>query len=127
MVDVSFVLLRVVAGLLFLQHGGQKLFGWFGAGGGDLPTLMVVAGILEFFGGLLILVGAWVRPVAFLVSGEMAFAYFLGHIKTGLWPLENGGEPAALFAFIFLFFAAYGAGKWSVDHYWNMRKMGVGM
>lgn len=127
MVDVAFVLLRVVAGLLFLQHGGQKIFGWFGSGMsiGALPTLIVIAGLLETIGGLLIVVGAFVRPVAFILSGEMAVAYFMAHFAKGFWPIQNGGEAAALFAFIFLFLAAQGAGKWSIDDWMKNRKMGV--
>ncbi len=124
-IDVTFLLLRVIVGLFFLQHGGQKLFGWFGSGMsmGALPTLIVVAGLLEAVGGLLVLVGAWARPVAFVLAGEMAFAYFMAHFAKGFWPIQNGGEPAALFAFIFLFISAYGAGKWSVDAWWKNRKV----
>lgn len=111
----SMFLLRVVAGLLFFQHGGQKLLGWFG-GGGDLPTLMMVAGVLELVGGAAILLGLFTRPVAFLLAGEMAVAYFMAHFSSStIWPIQNGGEPAALFCFIFLFFAAHGAGPWSLD------------
>ena len=113
--DIAVFLLRVVAGLLFLQHGGMKLFGWFGGlPGGEFSTLMIIAGILEFFGGLAVLLGFWVRPVAFVLAGEMAVAYFMAHIGTAIWPIQNGGEPAVLFCFIFLFFAVYGAGKWSL-------------
>lgn len=112
-------LLRVVSGLLFMQNGGLKLFGWFGGmpGGEALPPLMLAAGILEFFGGAAIMVGLLTRPVAFLLSGEMAVAYFMGHASQGhvFVPLMNQGQPAVLFCFIFLFFAAYGAGKWSID------------
>ncbi|HRH25663.1 MAG TPA: DoxX family protein [Parcubacteria group bacterium] len=128
-VHVSLVLLRIVAGLLFLQHGGQKLFGWFGSGMsmGELPTLILVAGLLEAVGGLLIVIGAFVRPVALVLSGEMAFAYFMAHFANGFWPLQNGGEAATLFAFIFLFFAAHGGGLWSVDAWLKSRNMGVQM
>ena len=114
----SMFLLRVVSGLLFFQHGGQKLFGWFG-GGGDLPTLMMVAGVLELVGGAAILLGLFTRPVAFILAGEMAVAYFMAHVPGGLWPIQNGGEPADLFCFIFLFFAAHGGGHWSLD--WKMK------
>ena len=116
----SHALLRIVAGLLFMLHGGQKLFGWFGGPGGqggtvELASLMGLAGILELVGGVLIIVGLFTRPVAFVLSGEMAVAYFMAHFPNGFWPIENRGEPAALFAFIFLFLAFNGAGPMSVD------------
>ena len=116
-VDVAVFLLRVVVGLLFLQVGGMKLLGWFGGmpGGGALSPLLIVAGTLEIFGGLAVLLGLFTRHVAFLLSGEMAVAYFMGHFPQGFWPIQNQGQPAVLFCFIFLFFAAYGAGKWSID------------
>ena len=112
-------LLRVVAGFLFVQHGGSKLFGWFfseAVSGTDLGAIMMVAGILEVFGGLAIILGLLTRPIAFLLAGEMAVAYFTVHFAQAFWPIQNGGEPAALFAFIFLFLAAHGAGRWSLDH-----------
>jgi putative oxidoreductase len=114
------VMLRVVVGFLFLCHGGQKLFGWFGGlgpGGGtvELASLMGVAGVLEFFGGLAVLAGFLTRPVAFLLAGEMAWAYFTAHQPHGALPLQNHGELAVLFAFIFLFFATHGAGAFSLD------------
>ncbi len=114
--DVTMFLLRVVSGLLFLQHGGVILFGWFGGlPGGEATTLVMLAGIIELVGGLAMVLGFWVRPVAFVIAGEMAVAYFTAHFSTAaFWPIENGGEPAALFCFIFLFFAAHGAGKWSL-------------
>ena len=116
----TYVLLRMVAGFLFLCHGGQKLFGWFGGlgpGGGSvvLMSQMGLAGVLEFFGGLAILIGFVTRPVAFVLAGEMAWAYFTVHQPHGAVPLQNHGEPAVLFAFIFLFFATHGAGAFSVD------------
>lgn len=124
LIQITFFLLRVVAGLLFLQVGGMKLFGWFGGmpGGGSLPPLMLVAGILEFFGGAAIILGFLTRPIAFILSGEMAVAYFMGHFPSGFWPIQNHGEPAVLLCFIFLFFAAYGAGIWSVDAALQNRK-----
>ncbi|MGH7726446.1 MAG: DoxX family protein [Candidatus Eiseniibacteriota bacterium] len=115
----AYTLLRIVTGFLFLQHGGQKLLGWFGGagggGGGDLPPLMLVAGVLELVGGTLIMLGLLTRPVAFLLSGEMAVAYFMAHFPNGPLPLQNRGEAAALFCFIFLLFAAAGAGPVSLD------------
>ena len=119
MVRLAVFLLRVVAGIMFIEVGGLKLFGWFGGmpGGGALPPLLMAAGLLEFFGGIAILSGFLTRPVAFILSGEMAIAYFIGHASQGHFfaPLLNQGQPAVLFCFIFLFFAAYGAGEWSVD------------
>jgi putative oxidoreductase len=110
-------LLRVVTGFLFMQHGGQKIFGFpapqryeF-----DLFSMSGVAGTLELFGGLLIVVGLFTRPVAFLLSGLMAFAYFIAHAPQNFWPILNGGELAALFCFVFLYLTVAGGGKWSVD------------
>jgi putative oxidoreductase len=118
---VTLFLLRVVAGLLFLQAGGMKIFDWFGgvpADFGGHPVLFSqawIGGVLEFYGGAAILLGLFTRPVAFILSGEMAVGYFQFHQPGGLWPIQNHGEPAVLLCFIFLFFAAYGAGDWSVD------------
>jgi putative oxidoreductase len=108
--------LRIVAAFLFIAHGTQKLFGVPG-GGTPVPiaSLLGVAGVLETFGGLLLLAGLFTRPVAFLLAGEMAVAYFLRHAPQGFWPLLNRGEPAVLFCFVWLYFAAAGAGPWSLD------------
>jgi len=120
--DHALTLLRIVAGLLFMQHGMQKLFGVFGGFGGTpgatapLFSLMGVASILESLGGLAILLGLFTQPVAFVLSGEMAVAYLLVHLPRGLWPIQNQGELAALYAFIFLFLATAGGGRFSVDH-----------
>ncbi|MBI5135523.1 DoxX family protein [Candidatus Uhrbacteria bacterium] len=124
-IQIAVFLLRVVAAGLFIQVGGLKLWGWFGGmPGGALPPLMLVAGVLEFFGGIAILFGLFTRPVAFILSGEMAVAYFMGHAAQGnlFVPLLNQGQPAVLLCFIFLFLAAYGAGAWSLDAYWKTRK-----
>jgi putative oxidoreductase len=110
--------LRIVAGFLMMPHGAQKLFGFLakpGAGAAPLDTTMAVAGTIEFFGGLLLLVGLFTRPVAFLLSGLMAAAYFMAHAPQGFWPLVNRGELAALYCFVFLFFAVAGGGPWSLD------------
>ena len=115
--------LRVVAGFLFTLHGAQKLFGVLG--GNQVEALMGqrgIAGILEFFGGLLIMVGLFTRPVAFLVSGQMAVAYFIAHAPNGFWPIMNRGELAAFYAFTWLFFCAHGAGKYSIDGWLACRK-----
>jgi putative oxidoreductase len=114
-------LLRIIAAFLFMQHGGQKLLGFPSA----LPnppalfSLIGLAGILELFGGLLLLLGLFSRPVAFLLSGEMAFAYFMAHAPQGFWPLLNKGELAALYSFLFLYLAAAGPGPLSLDHAWQ--------
>ena len=118
-VQAAYFLLRVVSGLLFLQAGGMKLFGWFGGmpGGHTAPLLsqMGIGGVLEFFGGTAIMLGLLTRPVAFILSGEMAVAYWQFHAPHGAWPIQNHGEPAVLLCFIFLFMAAYGGGDWSLD------------
>jgi len=113
-------LLRIVAGFTFSLHGFQKLFGLFGGMGGrgaaaPFFSLLWLAGALETFGGLLILLGLGTRPVAFLLSGQMAVAYFRAHQPRGFWPLLNGGELAALYCFLFLYLAAAGGGPWSLD------------
>jgi putative oxidoreductase len=112
--------LRIISAFLFMQVGTAKLFAFPGAimpGGGTAPagSLPGIAGLLETFGGLLLLVGLFTRPVAFLLSGEMAVAYFYAHAPRGFWPVLNEGAPAALYAFLFLYFSAAGAGPWSVD------------
>ena len=109
--------LRIITGFLFMAHGGQKLFGYPAPfqGPTPLPTMVLIAGILEFFGGLLILIGLFTRPVAFLLSGQMAVAYFLAHAKDGFFPLVNRGELAVLYCFVFLYLCSAGGGPWSVD------------
>jgi len=119
-------ILRVVAAFLFMQHGAQKLFGFFGGfpGGSPRPfTQLWVGGMLEFFGGLLLLLGLFTRPVAFILSGMMAVAYFQVHWPRGLWTLRNGGELAALYCFVFLYLSAAGAGPWSLDSIWRRGKI----
>jgi len=117
--QAAYFLLRVVAGLLFLQAGGMKLFGWFGGMPGGMKLVLFsqvwFGGILEFFGGSLILLGLLTRPVAFILSGEMAVAYWQFHAPNGAWPIQNHGEPAVLLCFIFLYMAARGGGEWSLD------------
>ncbi len=114
--SVAHSLLRMVTGLMFAQHGAQKLFGWLG--GDQVASVMSifgVAGVLELFGGILIILGLFTRPVAFVLSGQMAVAYFMAHASRGFWPVVNQGELAVLYCFIFLFLAAHGAGRWSLD------------
>jgi putative oxidoreductase len=110
--------LRIVAAFLLMQHGAQKLFG-FPPSPQPTPPLMSMmgfVGILEFFGGLLLLVGLFTRPVAFILSGLMAVAYFMVHAPQGFWPVLNKGELAALYSFVFLYLAVAGGGSWSVDY-----------
>jgi putative oxidoreductase len=111
-------IMRVVTALLFMQHGAQKLFG-LPADPAKVPvelfSLMGLAGVLELFGGLLILLGLFTRPVALLLAGEMAVAYFMAHAPKGFWPILNRGELAALYCFVFLYLAAAGGGAWSAD------------
>lgn len=113
--------LRILTALLFMQHGVQKLFGMLGGSDGkggtaDLASLAGVAGVLEFFGGFLILIGLFTRPVAFLLAGEMAYAYWMVHVaRGGMIPVINRGEFASLLCFVFLFLAFNGAGPASVD------------
>ena len=112
----TYALLRIVAGFLFLWHGAQKLFGFPIAPGGSVsPFLTWVAGPIELVGGSLIAVGLWTRWAAFLCSGEMAVAYWSFHAFRALTPLENRGELAILYCFVFLLVAARGPGIWSVD------------
>lgn len=109
-----YLLLRVIAGLLFASHGAQKLFGLFGGVGGvpgatvPLLSLIGLAGWLELVGGLLIACGVLTSYAAFVASGEMAFAYFMQHLPRGVWPIQNGGELAVLYCFLFLYIAANG-------------------
>ncbi|NEU14189.1 DoxX family protein [Methylobacterium sp. BTF04] len=112
-------ILRIVSGLLFLEHGTQKLLGFparMGGGGApELLSLMGAAGLLELVGGALILLGLFTRPVAFLLSGQMAVGYFMAHAPKSPFPALNGGDAAILFCFVFLYFTAAGAGPWSLD------------
>ena len=125
-------LLRVVAGLILFCPGAMKMFGWFGGmpapmAGHPLPPLLLAAGIIETVCGPLLMLGLFTRPVAFLTSGEMAFAYFLGHFPHGFWPIQNHGEPAVLLCFIFLFLSAAGGGPLGLDRVlWGRRIGGAG-
>jgi len=110
-----YTLLRVVAGLLFACHGAQKLFGALGGTAMTSNPMMLVAGIIEFGGGLLIALGFLTSWAAFLASGQMAVAYFMVHAKGGFWPIINKGELAVVYCFLFLYIAARGAGPYSVD------------
>ncbi len=118
--DRMLSILRIVAGLMFMTAGTVKLFGFPGTPFGPmdpvpLMTQMGIGGILETFGGLLIALGLFTRPVAFIVSGEMAVAYFQFHFPKSIYPTENDGVGAALYCFIFLYLVFAGAGPWSID------------
>ncbi|MBK6315425.1 MAG: DoxX family protein [Blastocatellia bacterium] len=110
-------LMRIILAFLFTAHGSQKLFN---LPPGKMPTpelvsIVGLAGVLEFGGGVLLLIGLFTRPVAFLLSGTMAVAYFMAHAKQGFLPIVNGGELAVVYCWVFLYLAAAGGGPWSVD------------
>jgi putative oxidoreductase len=112
----TFALLRIVTGFLFMWHGMQKLFGFPGAMPPGVPAFIIwVAGPLELFGGILVMIGLFTRPVAFVLSGLMAFAYWMGHGFNALLPIQNQGELAVVYCFLFLFISAHGSGIWSLD------------
>lgn len=126
--ETAYFLLRVVTALLFIQAGGMKLFGWFGGmpGGATAPlwSQIWIGGVLEVVGGAAIMVGLFTRPIAFILSGQMAVAYWQFHAPSGRWPIQNHGEMAVLMCFIFLYMAAKGGGDWSLDSL-MFRKVGV--
>ena len=135
---IVLALLRIVTALVFLQHGTQKLFdfpafpprpGGAPSGGGPDPlmmTLMHIAGPLELIGGLAMLLGVLTRPVAFILAGECAVIFWIAHVpRGGIFPLINGGEPAVLFCFIYLYFVFAGPGAWSIDGMWSRRTAAV--
>ena len=114
--DEVYALLRIVTGFLFLWHGMQKLLGFPGAMPEGVPAFVIyIAGPLELFGGVLVMIGLFTRPVAFVLSGLMAFAYWMGHGFHALLPILNLGELAVLYCFVFLFISAKGSGIWSLD------------
>ena len=111
-------ILRIVAALIFMEHGTQKLLGF---PPGDRPqpelfSLFGLAGVLELFGGILLVLGLFTRPVAFILSGEMAVAYWMAHAPQSFFPIVNGGDSAILYCFVFLYLAVAGGGAWSLDH-----------
>lgn len=122
----ALAILRIVAALLFFEHGAMKILGF--PIGPDKQTsvplfsLFWYAGMLELIGGPLLLAGLFTRPVAFLLSGQMAFAYFLTHAKHGFFPAANEGDAAILFCFIFLFLSIAGPGAWSIDRWRDARE-----
>lgn len=113
--DPIYCLLRFVAGVMFALHGAQKLFGVLGGQKVSGNALMTLAGVIEFGGGILIALGLLTGIAAFIASGEMAAAYFMGHAKQSFWPIVNQGELTVLYCFLFLFMAAYGSGAISLD------------
>jgi putative oxidoreductase len=112
--DRFYAIFRIGVGFLFLFHGLDKLFGTFGGQKVELASLMGLAGVIELFGGLLVMIGLFASWAAFLSSGLMAAAYFMAHFPQGFWPYVNKGEMAVLYCFAFLYIAARGAGPWSV-------------
>ena len=119
-------ILRIITAFLFLAHGTEKLLGFpvehrtpF-----ELWTLSGFAGVLEFFGGALLLLGLFTRPVAFILCGEMAFAYFIAHAPKSFWPTVNRGELAVMYCFVFLYLSVAGGGPWSVDGWWRRGRGG---
>jgi len=124
LVQRALAVLRIVSAFLVVQHGTAKHLGFPHVAMFDnlAPfSLIGIAGILEIVGGVLLLIGLFTRPVAFLLSGEMAFAYFIAHAPHGFWPLLNRGELAALYTFVFLYLAAAGGGPWSLDRWLGAR------
>jgi putative oxidoreductase len=117
-----YAVLRIIAGLLFAMHGSQKLLGWPGDGSTvQLTSMQGIAGLIELVGGIMIAVGFLTSWAAFIASGEMAVAFFMIHFPNGWNPLENGGELAVLYCFLFLYMAARGSGIWSIDAAMNKR------
>ena len=117
-----YAILRIVTGFLFLWHGSQKLFAFPPAGHVIPPYIVFIAGPIEFFGGLLIMIGFCTRWVALICSGEMAYAYWTIHAAHVLLPLQNGGEPAIIYCFVFLFISTRGSGLFSIDHFLERRR-----
>ena len=112
--DLLYSLMRLIAGFLFACHGAQKLFGVLGGPQMIHNPMMLAAGIIEFIGGVLIALGVFTTFAAFVASGEMAFAYFMGHAPHGFWPILNHGELAVVYCFVFLYIASRGDGVWSL-------------
>jgi putative oxidoreductase len=113
--ETLYGVMRIIVGLLFACHGAQKLLGMFGGQGLPSNPLILAAGVIELVGGILIAIGLWAGLVAFIASGEMAFAYFKAHASGGFWPIVNKGELAVIYCFIFLFIASEGSGALSLD------------
>lgn len=115
---------RVLAGILLASHGAQKLLGLFGGIPAGVPSFIVwIAGPIELVGGALLVVGLLTRGTAFLMSGLMAFAYFMGHAGKGFWPILNGGELAIVYSWLSLYLAAQGPGAWALDNLRSRREV----
>jgi putative oxidoreductase len=115
-------ILRIVAALIFLEHGTQKFFGFPSAPANGYPeflTLIWWQGLIELVGGILLLLGLFTRPVAFILAGDMAVAYWMVHAPKGAYPVLNGGDAAILYCFVFLYIACAGGGAWSADRAWR--------
>ncbi len=112
--EATFTLLRLIAGLMFACHGFQKLFGVLGGQRPPLFSIFGAAGIIESVTGVLIAIGLWASPAALIASGEMAVAYFRAHAPRAFFPIQNGGEPAVFYCFLFLYIAARGSGRFAV-------------
>lgn len=121
--DLTYALLRLVAGAMFACHGAQKLFGVLGGQKVELQSLMGLAGVIELVGGILVAIGLQAGWAAFVCSGEMAVAYFMAHAGRGPWPILNQGELAVLYCFVFLYIASRGSGAWSVDSAMRRRRL----
>jgi putative oxidoreductase len=116
-------IMRIAVALLFLEHGMSRLFGWPSPlAHPPMLTMYWFAGCIEFVGAILVLLGLFTRPAAFIMSGEMAFAYFISHAPRGFFPILNGGDGAILYCFIFLYLAFAGPGPWSLDALWQKRR-----
>ena len=121
-VEPIYAAMRIAAGFLFAFHGAQKLFGAFDGTVRPIASQMGLAGMIEFGGGMLIMVGLFAALAAFVCSGQMAVAYVIAHAPRGGWPIQNDGELAVLFCFLFLFVAARGSGIWSLDAWLQRRR-----
>jgi putative oxidoreductase len=124
--DIAYAVMRVVVGLLFACHGAGKLFGAFGKEAATSP-LMITAGVIELVGGLLIALGLATRVAAFIASGMMAVTYFMAHAPDGFWPIQNKGELAVVYCFVFLAIFALGGGRYSLDHAMRTTKPAPGL
>jgi len=109
-------ILRIVSALIFMAHGTQKILGFPAGASPEMFSLSWIAGMLELFGGALLVLGLFVRPVAFVLSGLMACAYWIAHAPKSFFPVLNGGDAAILYCFVFLYFVAAGGGVWSLDN-----------
>jgi len=109
-------ILRIVSALIFMAHGTQKILGFPAGASPEMFSLSWIAGMLELFGGALLVLGLFIRPVAFVLSGLMACAYWIAHAPKSFFPVLNGGDAAILYCFVFLYFVAAGGGVWSLDN-----------